>query len=181
MAIQPEIMTGVAMSLEEFRALPETNQIVEYLNGVVIVSPSPTNEHRLKVKRLVKVIERVAPGGEVVIAPMTVYMIGHGPEPDVFWVSDDSPCHVEADGYWYGPPELVCEVLSINEVNDRKAKFHIYERAGVCEYWLVGADFVEVFVNRDGHFARLGAFVSGETFDSVALNAAIPVSEIFED
>lgn len=181
MVAEIETLTGTRMSLQEFRALPETNHIVEYLKGVVVVSPSPTNEHRLKVKRLVRLIERLAPGGEVVTAPMTVYMVGHGVEPDVFWVSDESPCHVEDDGYWYGPPELVCEVLSTNEANDRKVKFEIYEQAVVRKYWLIGTDYIEVFTLQNGRFVRLGAFVADETFHSSTLNAEVPVIEVFED
>jgi len=181
MVAELEIHSGTRMSLEDFRSLPETNQIVEYLNGVVVVSPSPSNAHRLKVKRMVRVIEALAPDGEVITAPMTVYMLGHGVEPDVFWVSNESSCHVESDGYWHGAPELVCEVLSSNEANDRKVKFEIYERAGVLEYWLIGADYLEVFVRENERFVRLGAFVAGERFQSPLLKAEVAVSAIFDD
>lgn len=45
--------------------------------------------------------------------------------------------HIDADGYFAGPPELVAEVAKSSENYDLHEKLNVYRRQGVCEYLVV--------------------------------------------
>jgi Uma2 family endonuclease len=103
-------------------------------------------------------------------------------EPDIFWVSGpDSKCKLGDDGYWYGAPDLIVEVLSPStEARDRGAKYELYERYGVREYWLAHpeARFIEVFSLAAGKFTRKGLFEIEQTFFSDVLGQNVEVGAI---
>lgn len=179
MQTRAEIGTGTSLTAEMFRALPESNQIIEHIDGVVIVSPSPTILHQRLVLRTYDLLRQVAPSGEVFTAPLDIYLGEDTVQPDVFWVAEGSSCHPTDNDRFAGPPELVIEVLSSNEGRDRVIKFDLYEQHGVQEYWLLGADYVEVYGLQHGQFRRMGAFLAGQTFNSPALGTAIPTDQIF--
>ena len=65
----------------------------------------------------------------------------------------------EADGYLYGPPELIVEVASSSESYDLHSKKRDYERAGVREYAVVvlRQQQVQWFVLRDGQLRSAGS------------------------
>ncbi len=174
------------MSADEFRALPETTQRTELIEGEVVMAPAPRHTHQRAVLLIARYLQDNAPDGEVVIAPSDVYLDGaNALQPDVFWVrAGSTACTLGDDDYWYGAPDLVVEVLSpATEAQDRQRKFHIYERHGVRELWLVQTTqpFVEVFTLADGTFTRLGLFQPGATFDSPALGKPVDVQKLLED
>jgi Uma2 family endonuclease len=104
-------------------------------------------------------------------------------QPDVFWVSSENEkCKLRDDGYWYGPPDLIVEVLSPGTARqDKVTKFAIYERHGVREYWIADPVYqnIEVWTLADGRYTRLGLFRVGDTFTSPVLNQPVDVSAIF--
>ncbi len=79
--------------------------------------------------------------------------------------ADNSRCRLGEDGYWYGAPNLVIDVLSPGIARrNRAVKFWLYKRAGVREYWLIDVDYVEVYRLVDSKFERVGVFGEGEAF-----------------
>src|SRR5690349_1704221 len=156
-------LTEKQMTLQEFLALPETNERIELIAGEMIVSPSSRYEHQRIVGSSHLLLRQIFTTGYVVLSPMDViFDDGNVLQPDLFWVADDSPrCRLGADDYWYGAPDLVIEVLSPSTAfRDHGVKFRLYEQHGVREYWLIDAQaqFVEVFHNVNGQFVRAGAF-----------------------
>lgn len=162
----------------EFRQLEETTQPTELIDGVIIVSPTPVNRHQeivgetyFLLKQLSKQNQSV---GKAIVAPMDVWLGENCLQPDVFWVSQpESHCKLGEDGYWYGAPDLVVEVLSPSTAHkDRDKKFNLYQEYGVREYWLIDPDgqYIEVYRLQNGKFARLGAFGLGQNFVSDVLN-----------
>jgi Uma2 family endonuclease len=126
------------MTEEEFLALPETNQRVEFIDGKVYASLAPTVSHQHVVLQLAKVVERWAlrhPPAAMAIAPLDVRVVpGRIIQPDVLLCLDGIPrtaARIE------GTPDLVAEVLSSNEKMDRVTKRKIYFEAGGSEYWVV--------------------------------------------
>ena len=95
------------------------------------------------------------------------------PEPDIFWVSGpDSKCKLGDNGYYYGAPDRVIEILSPSSVRrGRRTKFALYQRHGVREYWLVDpeAESIEVWRLEGQQFVRVGVFGVDQTFVSSVL------------
>jgi Uma2 family endonuclease len=58
-------------------------------------------------------------------------------QPDILFISNKNKKILKDDGYVHGAPDLIIEILSVNEDRDRKLKKDIYEKAGVNEYFIV--------------------------------------------
>ncbi len=157
MAIQTRRMTA-----REFLALPTTNLPYELIHGEEIMSPSPTLSHQLLSSRLFKLIERLAPGGIVLYAPVDVYLDeANVVQPDVLWVAEGGACKPVEGKYLRGAPDLTAEILSPGTaLRDKKDKFRLYEKFGVREYWIIDPDeaFLEIWAPREGHFVLVDVF-----------------------
>ena len=179
-------LTQAQMTADEFFALPESNLPVELIDGELVVSPTPKDSHQNAVLSGAVYIKQKAPGGQIKIAPLDVYFDKTNiTQPDIFWVSvDNSKCKLGDDGYWYGPPDLIIEVLSPGtQHKDRGSKFRLYQRFGVREYWLVDPieQYVGGFVHQDNMFIQQGLYTVSDTFTSPALNGqTIDVKAFFE-
>ncbi len=172
--------TRIRMTREEFMALPETNIAHELIGGELIVSPTPKDTHQGVIISMLRVLLRLVSTGTFRVAPMEVHFDdGNIVEPDIFWVSGpDSNCRLGDDGYWYGAPDLIVEVLSPStEARDRREKFNLYQRHGAREYWLAHPEalFIEVFTLTEGTFVRKGLFAIGQTLISDALGQNVDV------
>jgi Uma2 family endonuclease len=181
-------VTQIKMTAAEFRNLPETNTPEQLIDGEIVVSPSPVKVHQDAVGniyfflRQLSVQNRIV--GTVQIAPMDVYFDDENvTQPDVFWVSSaNEKCKLGEDGYWYGAPDLIVEVLSPSTTRqDKVTKFELYERHGVREYWIVDPQYrnVEVWALLDSKYARLGQFYPADRFTSPVLGQELEVKEIF--
>jgi Uma2 family endonuclease len=181
-------ITQDRITTAEYAQLPESSLPHELIDGVVIMAPTPRHVHQKLVFRLAKLVENLAVGrGEVNIAPLDVYLDEHNVvQPDVFWVSGpESRCQLGDDGYWYGAPDLVIEVLSPGTARrDRREKFQLYEKHGAREYWLVDPEgrYVEMWTQADGRFEYVGLFGPDEHLRSPLLNdQTLALAALFAD
>ncbi len=175
------------VTFEEYAALSETNQIVELIDGDIVMNP-PLDKHQKTLWQSVATVMPLMKNGEARFAPTGLHFDdGNSFEPDLFWVSaENKECFLEPDGrFWHGAPDLVVEILSPSTAfNDRGHKFETYQQYGVREYWLVDpeAKFVEVYMHTQGKFERLGVFKADQSFvSSVLNNATIPLQTWFGD
>jgi Uma2 family endonuclease len=172
------------VTFEEYDALPETNQIVELIEGEFVANP-PNFRHQKTLLQIIAVLLPLDLEGELCIAPVGLHFDdGNSFEPDLFWVSPhNTACALEPAGrYWHGAPDLVIEILSPSTaLNDRGVKFDTYEKYGVREYWLVDpeAKFTEVYRHDGSRFARVGLFKPGQPFESAALGGAAINTEMW--
>jgi len=181
MVNQPRIRVTVA----EFEQLPETNQIVELIEGEIIVNPPPLINHQGLAGNCYRLAHRIMPGGKVFFSPIGVFLDEENiPEPDVVWVAPDSR-FVIGKKYIEGGADLIVEIISPStERQDRVKKFNLYQKYGVREYWIVDPDpsLIEVWSLVDGKFVRLGIYEPGDTFSSPVLGGQnIDVSMIFAE
>lgn len=164
------------ISAEQFLQLPETTVPTELIEGEIIVSPTPNIPHQRLVFKLAKLVEAVIPDGEIIIAPMDVYLDDNNVvQPDIFWVSANGLAVPDGTKFFRGAPDLVIEILSPSTTRrDREAKFRLYERFGVREYWLVDpeAQLIEVYRLVDGKFERASFYGKGETLTTPTLKDA---------
>lgn len=171
------------ITLADYRALPESKQRTELINGELIVSPSPKYTHQQIVFETAKVIDESE--GRTIISPMDLYLDEVTVlEPDIFYLADDNAvCQLRDDDYWYGgAPDLVVEVLlPSTAVRNRGVQYNLYQNNGVAEYWIIDPYMLslEVYVLMDDVYKRQGVHGGEDTFKSPALNREIACNRLF--
>lgn len=163
---------GLRMTAEEFLALGETDQRLELVDGVVVVSPSPLQPHQRVARQVLFQLMKAAEAMrglevfyeiDVVLAERLVY------RPDIVVFAPgrltDKVGNIEV------VPDLVVEVLSPdNRRKDLVTKRADYEKHGVGEYWIVEPSDVSVVqLFREG-----GRFVERPLAGDVLVCASIP-------
>lgn len=128
-------------ALDVFRLLPE-GTLCEVIDNILYMSPAPKYTHQRLILLLAKKLSNhvdAANLGEVFIAPVDVYLelLTSVVQPDLLFISNANKGILNDDGYIYGAPDLVIEVLSSDKKRDLVLKKHLYERAGVKEYFVV--------------------------------------------
>lgn len=178
-------MEKVRLTVKEYREqVPDDHMgIVELIDGE-IVTTMPKQWHQSAVLSAGIILRARLKHGTVGIAPVNVYFEAEQYyEPDVLWVSHENDrCKLGDDGFWYGAPDLIIEVISPSSGKyDRVTKFRIYEKHGVREYWLLEPELriIEVFSLQNGQFVRVGGYVEGESFESPLFGLTFQVSDFF--
>ncbi|MCB9760506.1 MAG: Uma2 family endonuclease [Alphaproteobacteria bacterium] len=134
-----ELHHGAFMNEAAFMKLPETNQRMELVDGVVIVPPSSTVRHQRVVLNLGMALHRWReqhPALEVMPLPIDVRIgLARIVQPDVVvWIDglEDEALPIRQR------PDLVIEVVSpTNIAYDRVTKRILYADAGIPEAWFV--------------------------------------------
>ena len=104
----------------------------EYIDGHLVVSPSPTLNHQTIARRLANTIEAVLPAG-VRVATEWAWKPGADEFiPDVIVFDDYGETH-----RYTHTPHLVVEILSDDRGRDLIRKFHKYAEAGLTRYWII--------------------------------------------
>ncbi|MFN8583107.1 MAG: Uma2 family endonuclease [Gemmatimonadaceae bacterium] len=127
-------------TLEMVHALPDDGNRYELIDGELFVTPAPTVLHQsasLLLSALLNAFTRTR-GLKTVCAPVAVRLPGGGEvQPDllVFERPSHSPLPATLD---IAQLVLAVEILSPStERTDRHAKRHLYQQAGVAEYWII--------------------------------------------
>jgi Uma2 family endonuclease len=134
--------------------MPDDGKRYEIIDGELYVSKQPHWYHQLLCGRIFAGLEAWSDetgSGQANLAPGVIFDDDDDVAPDVVWVSGVRlAAALEADGKLHAAPELVVEVLSPGEKNerrDREVKLKLYARRNVHEYWIVDwrARQVEVY------------------------------------
>jgi Uma2 family endonuclease len=136
MVAEPQFMTA-----REFAQLPESPTPIELIDGVVVMSPSPTFRHQVIADRLthdlVQIVRQDGSGiwtsspVDLYISPNNVY------QPDAMFfpserVPDFDTLPITAI------PEIAVEILSpASRSHDNIRKRSAYAERGIAEYWIV--------------------------------------------
>lgn len=125
-------------ALDVFRLLPE-GTLCEVIDNVLYMSPAPKYTHQRLLLLLAKKISNhleISSTGEAFIAPVDVYFkdLLSAVQPDLIYISNENSSILNEDGYVYGAPDLIVEILSSDIKRDTVMKKNLYERAGVKEY-----------------------------------------------
>ncbi len=130
---------GLRMTAEEFFDLGETRERYELIDGVVVMSPSPTPRHQEVLQLLQEQAGawRRAHKGSRVIPDVDIRLGGglvYRPDLAIFAPGRLKTTPERLDL----PPDLVVEVLSpSSKATDMITKRGDYERFGVGEYWVI--------------------------------------------
>ena len=134
-------------------ALPEDHLRHELIDGEHFVSPSPTTTHQEVSVNLLRALLRHLdePGAghllhapfDVKLSPFTVLV------PDLVYFTAERFARVVNDKHATAAPDLVVEILSPGtRRRDKGRKRAVYDREGVCEFWMVDPEARSISVLR---------------------------------
>jgi Uma2 family endonuclease len=115
----------------------------EIIDGELFVTKAPHWDHQSSCANIVTVLKIWSDEtslGKAAIAPGIIFSDADNVIPDVVWASYECLERLlDEAGHLTGAPELVVEVLSPGEKNekrDRESKLKLYSVQGVQEYWI---------------------------------------------
>jgi Uma2 family endonuclease len=186
------VLTGSARAkhtLQDWLNHDETSGYVELIDGEIIIAGGAHPKHQIVSSSAYRWLVGRVPDGLVQFAPVGIFFDADNiPEPDLFWFSAANP-GIPGERFWNGIPGLIIEVLSPSTARyDWRAKYELYERFGVREYWIIDpqTEVIYPFSLKDGTYIELGDFEPDETFESpllgaVDVSAVIPPVRNFPD
>ncbi len=153
---------GLRATAEQYFALPDDGIRYELIDGVVVMSPSPSVRHQVVAGEIYRQLaNHVRANALGLVLHETDVALGAGPDgrdlvyrPEIVFI-----CAARTQDVGERlriVPDLVVEVISReSRTLDTETKFADYQRVGVGEYWLI--DPIErrmtFFELRDGRFA----------------------------
>ncbi len=167
---------GLRMSADDFLQIPDDGFNYELIDGVVVMSPSPTPQHQavaMEISVQIGSYLRDHPVGQA-FAELDVHL-GRGPtggdlvyKPELIFVRAErlAPMREKI----VGAPELVVEVISRGSRRlDSETKKDDYQRFGVREYWLIDPQrkVMTFYRMQESRFVEVPA--EGDTFASEAV------------
>lgn len=135
---------NIRLSYEDYLELREkTDNILEYIDGIVYMSPSPSTIHQRISSKLHAKLYNLLEGKscEVFHAPFDILLKSDDIEGEKLVIPDLSViCDKRGftDNKYIGVPSLIIEILSpSNQSHDLVTKLNLYMKYGVKEYWIV--------------------------------------------
>jgi len=163
---------SVKFTYEDFLTFPDNGKRHEIIDGEHYVTPSPNTKHQtvsLHLSAMFWTYLKHHPAGRVFAAPFDVVFSDLDVvEPDLLYISRDR-AGVVTDQHARGAPDLVVEILSPGtRKTDELTKRKLYERFGVCEYWVVDPELetIKIYRRVDDAFVR-AAELSAERQDAL--------------
>lgn len=136
-------MSTYPWTSRDLETMPDDGKRYEVIEGNLYVSKQPHLNHQIvcvKITTLLELWSEQTRLGTPIYTPGIIFAGDEDVVPDVVWISHERlAIALEPDGKLHSAPELVVEVLSpgeINERRDRETKLKLYSRRGVMEYWI---------------------------------------------
>lgn len=179
------------ITIEEFYDMREkSDRIMEYIDGVTYMSPSPSTKHQSISMKLGSEIYNYLKGKDCVVfsAPFDVKLKKDNVEypkivvPDISVICDKTG--LDENGY-IGVPTLIVEILSpSNQSHDLVFKLNLYMKYGVKEYWIVNPilNTVQIYyLNDDGQYYQADVKREEGIVQSIVLKGfEVDIKELFE-
>lgn len=153
----------------------ETDELFEIWDGEKTMMSPASPKHELALGNTYAVLRgfvRKHRLGRLYLSNTPVFLKGDTSEfrmPDLSFVAKANTSIVKETGL-HGAPDLIVEIISPgiqNTLRDTEQKFHIYERYGVREYWIVDPyeHTISIYVLQEGTYrqAEQSVVLSGLT------------------
>lgn len=129
-------------SAAEFWSLPESVLPTEYIDGEIIMAPTPTVLHQRAVLNMASAFRNFVRQhglGEIFVSPLDVVLpSGDVVQPDIFFLNSKQVERAGTGNRVKDVPPFLVEILSPGSVkHDTVRKRALYEQNGVREYWIV--------------------------------------------
>ena len=183
-------------SYADYLRIPESNRIMEILNGILSLFAAPATIHAHITTNLsyhfVSFVKKKKGKCRVFHNPFSVRLSLDGAtdnekifnvvQPDICVICN--PLKIDSQGC-FGPPDLIVEVLSpSHRKRDLIEKFNLYEASGVKEYWIVDpkAKTVNVYLLQpDGQYNSGTVYVCNQKVPvHIFKGLEIDLNELFE-
>ncbi|WP_020391236.1 Uma2 family endonuclease [Kribbella catacumbae] len=154
-------------TLADLDALPDDGRQYELVDGIYLVTPSPTVLHQMAAMEIVyRLRHKCPPEYQVYFAPMDYRPTsGRSLQPDVIVAS----CHDRGPDALRLPLLLAVEVLSpATRSKDLILKRNLYEEAGVRSYWIFDpeAEALTVLELEGGRYVERAVVKGDDAFDA---------------
>jgi Uma2 family endonuclease len=174
----------------DLKTLPDDGKRYEVIDGELYVSKQPHYYHQLVCVNVVALLNtwNSRTGlGQVNLAPGIIFSDDDDVAPDVIWISAARrEIALGSDGKLHSAPELIIEVLSPGERNerrDREAKLKLYSRRGVQEYWIINwrLRHLEIYRREDAELRLVRTLNQDDVIESPLLEGfSCPVARLFD-
>ncbi len=179
-----------SITLDEYYKLrEESDSLLEYIDGVVFMTPSPSTEHQRISMYLSARLYNFLEGKECEVfhAPFDVELYNENIDgkkiviPDLSVISDKNGL---LENRFVGVPNLIIEILSpSNQSHDLVFKLNLYMQYGVKEYWIVNPMLNAVMVyalNNEGQYQQMETLKDKGVIESEVLQGfKISLEELF--
>ncbi len=147
-------------TLEEFWALPESMLPAEYVNGEIVMAPSPSVAHQWVARSIFRALDKfiaAEAADRLFFSPLDVVLpSGDVVQPDIFFLAEEDTERAREKNRARCVPLFAVEILSPGSATlDTLTKRALYEKNGVREYWIVNtsAKSIAQLVLRKKHYA----------------------------
>ena len=162
--------------------IPERYEIIEGIRYDFLSSPKYTHQKLLTNLHLA-FHSSCNLEGEILFAPLDVHFDENNiVQPDLIYIAREH-MDIIRDGYIFGVPDLVVEILSDSTAKrDKTIKKRLYEKFGVKEYWVVDPFYrlVEQFVLDHGRYRLEEIFTEEDAITASTVSClTIDLNNIF--
>lgn len=188
---EPQVIT-----IAEYNKLRENSETrLEYIDGIVYMTPSPSTMHQRISGRLHAKLFNFLEGKECEVFPapfdIELRIVDDSqvdqPEkskvviPDLSVICDKTKL---AENKYVGSPDLIMEIISpSNQAHDLVKKLNLYMQCGVKEYWIVNPllNTVQIYVlNEEGQYRQAEVLrETGTAHSEVLPGFKIMLEELF--
>jgi Uma2 family endonuclease len=170
-AQQPINSPPLRWTTADLDLLPEDDRRYEIIDGELHVTRAPHWKHQNLSVRIGGALEEWSIDtqlGETTVAPGVIFDDADNVIPDVVWASHERLADsLDESGHLTAAPELVIEILSPGERNerrDRDLKLRLYSARGVREYWIISRNpqQIEAYRREAGVLTLAVTFLPGD-------------------
>ena len=151
----PTITDKVHWTTADLELFPDDGKRYEIINGELFVTRAPDWKHQevcVKIATELEIWSTQTNSGRTAFAPGIIFTDADNVIPDVVWVSKEKLAEIlDEAGHLTGAPELIIEVLSpgeLQERRDRELKLKLYSSQGVREYWIFDRKQIKIEIYR---------------------------------